>query len=264
MSLYRYPRNLGNVNLHPAIIQFQFFERGGFNKQGIGVASASDTIQLYQPEQASAPSTTSWDTEQFGIVGNAVTEMLKGGTSAQDIGGAVSGAMARIKHQAVFNTVAKGINSTKALQGDVNVTGMGVGGQIAGKIPNPYAVAVFRGIDFRKFQFVFKFTPLSEEDCVLVDNIVRTFRKHQLPYYADQGAFLNYPSEAGIAYFFKGKVNKFLPRFKKAVCTGVDVDYIGAGTFSVFRNGMPVSITVTTNWMETELVTRQDVEDYGF
>lgn len=264
MALYRFPKQINNVNLHPAIIQFQFFERGGFNKQGIGVASASDTIQVFCPDQIQAPSTVSWSDEQFGIVGNAVTEMLKGNTTAADIDSTITGVTARIKHQAVFNTVAKGINATRAIQGDVNVTGTGVGGQIAGKIPNPYAVAVFRGVDFRKFSFGFQFTPLSEEDCILVDNIVKTFRKHQLPYYADEGSFLNYPSEAAIAYFWKGKVNNFLPRFKKAVCTGVDVNYVGTGTFSAFRNGMPVSINVSTQWMETEIVTRQDVEDYGF
>ena len=53
-TLLRYPRELENVNLHPALIQFQFFHRLDFMK-----GNFSDTIQLYMPEQASAYSTVS-------------------------------------------------------------------------------------------------------------------------------------------------------------------------------------------------------------
>ena len=62
MALLRYPHNIGNVNLHPAIMQFQFFHRQNFIQ-----GSFSDTVQLYMPEQANAPSTVSWDTENFGL-----------------------------------------------------------------------------------------------------------------------------------------------------------------------------------------------------
>ncbi len=259
MALLRYPHNIGNVNLHPAIMQFQFFHRQNFIQ-----GSFSDTVQLYMPEQANAPSTVSWDTESFGIVGKNVAEALRNGTSAQDVKSVVSGTMDRIKHQAIFETGAKAINTVGGFIGDTNVSGTGLGGQVAGKVPNPYLTAVFRGVDFRKFSFTFKFTPLSEEDCEVVTNIIKTFRKHALPYYADQEAFLNYPSECGIAYFWKGKMNPYLPRFKRAVCTGVDVDFSSAGTFATFRNGMPTHITMSTSWSEIEIVTRQDVEDYNF
>ena len=258
-TLLRYPRELENVNLHPALIQFQFFHRLDFMK-----GNFSDTIQLYMPEQASAPSTISWDFENFGIVGKSVAEALKNGTSAQDVQGTISGVLDRIKHQAIFNAGADVINKAGAITGDSNVSGKGLGGEIAGKVPNPYLTAVFRGVDFRKFNFTFKFTPLREQDCVTISNIIKTFRKHSLPHYADEGSFLNYPSECAIAYYWKGKQNKYLPKFKRAVCTGIDTDFSSAGTFATLRNGMPAHITINTSWSEVEIVTRQDVEDYGF
>lgn len=259
MALLRYPQNLGNINLHPAIMQFQFFQRDGFLK-----GSFSDTVQLYMPEQASAPSTVSWDTENFGIVGKSVADAIRNGTSAQDVQGTISGVLDRVKHQAVFETGAKVINEAGGFIGDTNVSGRGLGGEITGKIPNPYLTAVFRGVDFRKFNFTFKFTALHEEDCNTISRIIRTFRKHALPHYADQSAFFNYPSECGIAYFWKGQVNPHLPRFKRAVCTGIDTDFSSMGTFANMRNGMPSHITLSTSWSEIEIVTRQDVEDFGF
>lgn len=260
MALYRYPRNLENVNLHPALIQFQFFERNQVQR-----ILQSDTIQLYMPEQASAPSSVSWDSENFGFIGNTVSKMMKSGQSATDLNSTVNGALDRVKHQAVFSTVAGGVQKMNDKMGAIgNMSATGLGGEVAGKVPNPYLTCVFRGVDFRNFNFTFKFTPLSENDCTLIDNIVKTMRKHAYPYYMDDKAFLSYPSECMIAYFYKGKLNPYMHRFKRAVCTGIDVDYTSAGTFSTHRNGMPTHITLSTQWKEIEIITRQDIENFGY
>lgn len=260
MSFLRYPQNLGNVNLHPAIMQFQFYSRNDF-----GANKFEDTVQLYMPEQASAPSTVSWDTENFGLVGKTLAEFTRSGTNDAEVKQVASGAIDKIKHQAIFGTMAKVANSVDGLTGGgANVTAQGMGGEIAGKIPNPYLTAVFRGVDFRKFNFTFKFTPLNQDDCATIDNIIKTFRKHSLPYYADGAAFFNYPSECSIGYFWKKDLNPYLPRFKRAVCTGIDVDYSSAGTFATLRNGMPAHITMSTSWSEITVVTREDVESYHY
>lgn len=262
MALYRYPRNLENVNLHPGIIQFQFFERHQVQR-----LIPSDTIQLYMPEQASAPSSVSWDSENFGFLGNTVANMMKSGQSATDMESTINGALDRVKHQAVFSTTAAGIGKINERTGGMfggTPSATGLGGEVAGKVPNPYLTCVFRGVDFRNFNFTFKFTPLNESDCDLISNIITTMRKHAYPYYMDESAFLSYPSECMIAYFWKGKLNPFMHRFKRAVCTGIDVDYTSAGTFATLRNGMPAHITLSTQWKEIEVVTRQDIEYLGY
>lgn len=264
MAFYRYPRNLENVNLHPGIIQFQFFER----QTQLQRLFPSDTVQLYMPEQSSAPSSVSWDSEQFGFIGNTMSKMMQGGSSATDIQSTMSGALDRVKHQAVFTTAAGAAqtmaNKAKGMLGTTGMSANGLGGQVAGKVPNPYLTCIFRGVDFRNFNFTFKFTPLSENDCDLIHNIVTTMRKHAYPYQMDESAFLSYPSECMIAYFWKGKLNPYMHRFKRAVCTGIDVDYSSAGSFAMLRNGMPAHITVSTQWKEIEVITRQDIENLGF
>lgn len=260
MALYRYPRTLDNVNLHPGIIQFQFFERNTVQR-----ILSSDTVQLYMPEQASAPSSISWDSENFGFLGNTAANVLKSGQSAQDMESTINGALQRVKHQAGYGTLAGGIQKINDKIGAAgNMTGAGLGGEVAGKVANPYLTCVFRGVDFRNFNFTFKFTPLSESDCTLIDNIIKTMRKHSYPYYMDDTAFLSYPSECMIAYFWKGKLNPHMHRFKRAVCTGIDVDYTSQGTFATLRNGMPAHITLSTQWKEIEIITRQDIESLGY
>lgn len=260
MATYRYPKALDNINLHPGLIQFQFFERHQVQR-----IIPSDNIQLYMPEQASAPSSVSWDSENFGFLGNTVANMIKSDQSATDMESTINGALQRVKHQAVFSTTAAGVqkaNNELGAQG--NMSAQGLGGEVAGKVPNPYLTCVFRGVDFRNFNFTFKFTPMQESDCDLITNIITTMRKHAYPNYMDDASFLSYPSECMIAYFWKGKLNPYMHRFKRAVCTGIDVDYTSAGTFARLRNGMPAHITLSTQWKEIEIITRQDIEYLGY
>ena len=260
MADYRYPSNLGNINLHPGLIQFQFFNRD--NTQRL---APTDSIQLYMPEQASAPSSISYDSENFGLVGNFAAKALKSGQSATDMEATINGALERVKNQVIFGTVAGGVNKiNSATNSSANMSVNGLMGQVAGKVPNPYLTCVFRGVDFRNFNFTFKFTPLSERDCYTIDKIIRTMRKHAYPNYMDDSAFLQLPSECSIAYFWKGKVNPFMHKFKLAVCTGIDVDYTSAGTFATLRNGMPAHITLSTQWKEVNIITRQDIEYLGY
>lgn len=255
-----YPKALADEELNPASIMFSFFER-----KTVSSSSIDDTIQLYMPQSASQPSTVSWDSEKFGFVGNAIAkagaESLNGGT-AQSVINNVG------KNTAGFGELLKlsvgaNLGSAAAQLVGGNVTAEGLIGAVAGKVRNPYLTMVFRGIDFRSFAYTFRFYPFSESDCYLIDGIINTFRANALPDYEPGSAFLTYPKECQISYWWKGKPNPWLHRFKRSVCTAIDVDYTPSGMFSVMRNGFPAEIVVSTKWSEIEIVTRKDVNE-GF
>lgn len=265
MANYSYPPDLSDQTVHPACIQFKFFERKSPTD-----SAPLDTIHLYMPEAASQPSTVSWDNEKFGFAGNAISKLgqnLPQGIGAQgmdwnrlgsDMVQSITDAMAVGGARALANlgSAAAGI-----LGG--NVSAEGLMGEVLGKVPNPYLTAVFRGVDFRNFAFTFKFYPFQESDCDTIHNIIQAFRTNSLPSYAgDEGgikSMLKYPSECNISYLWMGKENKWLHKFKRAVCTGIDVDYTSQGMFSTMRNGFPSEITMTTKWSEIEIVTREDI-----
>lgn len=252
-----YPKELDNKEIHPATIRFGFFDRVDVKRSKPG-----DEVQLYMPESASQPSTVSWDTEKFGIIGNAMAKNMRA-TGNTDFGGAIASTTemyGNLPSMAIARALANMGSSAAGLMGG-NVTAEGLMGEGMGKIPNPYLTMVFRGVDFRSFSFVFKFTPYSESDCETIDNIIKAFRRNALP--SKEDAFLKYPSECDIEYFWRGDQNKWLHRFKKAVCTAVDVDYTGAGMFSTMRNGFPSTIVLSTKWSEIEIVTREDIDRDG-
>lgn len=259
-----YPTSLKDSSANPAWIQFNFFNRDSPKE-----SSPKDKISLYMPESASAPSTASWDTEKFGFLGNAVAT----GANAFRQGSGLQGAMNAMQStwgamqggsDLVMATMLANVGSAAVGLMGGSVSAEGLMGAVAGKMPNPYLTMVFRGIDFRNFAFVFKFYPFQESDCALIDSIVKTFRANQVSDYDSGNTMLSYPSECQISYKWMDKDNPWLHKFKRAVCTGVDVDYTPTGMFSTMRNGFPSEITVSTKWSEIELVTRTDILEGGY
>jgi hypothetical protein len=265
MALLSNPQDLFDESVQPPCIQFRFFE-----SKSPTDSAPLDTVHLYMPEAVSQPSTVSWDNEKFGFAGNAISKIpmpqaIGGGGmegSLGAVGNAITDALAVGSARALANlgSVAAGIMGG-------NVSAEGLMGEVLGKIPNPYLTAVFRGVDFRQFAFTFKFYPFREKDCDTIHEIITAFRKNALPSYAgDEGgikSMLKYPSECMISYMWNQdgtiKVNPWIHKFKRAVCTGIDVDYTGQGMFSTMRNGFPSEITMTTKWTEIEIVTREDI-----
>lgn len=259
MARYQYPAELGDTEKHPATILFKFFERGSSTS-----SSESDEVHLYMPESAQNPSTVSWDTEKLGMVGNYIAangrSMVDGMDSFKARLGQVYSAenIGDMAQYAFYQSVAQFGSKTVAMMGG-NASAEGLMGTVTGKIPNPYLTMVFRGVDFRSFSFVFKFTPYSEKDCDTIDAIIKTFRRNALP--EKDGFLFSYPKECEISYHWKGQENKFMHRFKRAVCTALDIDYTGTGMFSTMRNGFPSTIIMSTKWSELEVVTSEDITD---
>jgi len=251
-----FPSNLVNRDLNPAYINFQFY------KNDLGSLFPETNISLMMPEGISQPSTVSWDNEKFGMAGDlmrqGIRKFIGSDTESQSIDSMTEAVKARVGNAMIFNA---GEVANKGLGGGASSEGLM--GSVAGKIPNPYVTAIFRGVNFRNFDFVFRFTPMSEADCVLIDTIISEMRRMALPAYKTHGAYLSYPYECSIKYMWKGGPNQWLNKFKKAACTKIDVNYTGTGSFTTLRNGFPSQIVVTTSWSELELVVRGDVDE-GF
>lgn len=255
MDLF-YPNDLSNIERNPAWIKFRFFERSSPKE-----SSPLDTVSLYMPESISQPSTVSWDTEKLGFVGNALAVGARHYKENGDVAAALGAATAATEGAGDL-AIAKALSNLGAAAAGLlgsQVSAEALMGTVAGKIPNPYLTMVFRGIDFRNFSFVFKFYPYDEKDCDTIFQIINTFRANALPEYESGKAFLGYPAECEIAYQWLDKENPWMHKFKRSVCTAVDVDYTTTGMFSVMRNGFPSCITMATKWSEIELVTRTDI-----
>jgi len=269
-----YPSNLQDKGMFPASIMFSFYDRTDPTS-----SHPSDKISLYMPERISQPSTVSWEAENFGFIGHSASQNLR---IANDSGvvSAYRAAVNELTNQAgnmIGAALLKGVSDLATAGINVmggNVTAESLLANTMGKIPNPYLTMIFKSVNFRTFEFVFSFFPMDEADCKNIYQILQTFRRNALPGTEGAGAtgaqatgddsmWLTYPKECEIKYMWKDKANPWLHKFKRAVCTAIDIDYTGSGSFTVMRNGFPTEIKMSTRWSEIHLVTRDEVSTDG-
>jgi hypothetical protein len=131
----------------------------------------------------------------------------------------------------------------------------------AGFAFNPQQQLLFDGIDFRTYQMAFTFTPYSKKEAETVGKIIRLLKMHAAPRLAEgsAGMFFVPPSTFNLEFLFNGKENPNVGKVAESVIESIDVNYSPNG-FSTFGDGAPVQTTVTINFKEIELITREKIE----
>ena len=129
---------------------------------------------------------------------------------------------------------------------------------------NSKAEMLFKGVDFRTFQFNFEFTPKSPEEAQNVLNIIRMFRYHMLPEYLDETTYLYiYPSEFEVKYYVGDKENQYVEKQMTAVLTNMTINYTPNSQFVTFNpsrgidKGMSTQINITLQFKEITVPTKE-------
>lgn len=295
---YAYPSHCGSEDA-PAWICF-----GVYDKNITSRGNLLTTIGLMMPEKASMPSTVSWENESIGFRTNAMMGALS--TAIDRVGGADAIMASMEGGYSSFNRMASGINAelSTAMKSSIPTDGGGIEissgladaaasygvdkmvgmlpirnqdggsfstnqtlGMTTGTIRNPYLTAMFRGVDFRSFEFSFNFFPHNEDECNTIHDIIKILRMAHLPDYyhgGGQGSYLfKYPLEFDIVYKWGADDNPYIHKFKPSVLTAIETNFTGYGTWVSMRNGMPASITLDLRFTELDIVTRTDVDE-GF
>ena len=130
----------------------------------------------------------------------------------------------------------------------------------------------FKGIPKRGFQYTFKMIPKSEREAEEVKNIITAFKTNMSPEGDNVGATglgftgKNYkiPNTFQIQYMFDNGENNYLHKIAECVLESMNVTYGGERykTFKGNEDGAPpVETTMTLNFREMELITREKVRD---
>ena len=123
----------------------------------------------------------------------------------------------------------------------------------------------FKGINKRVFQYTFKMIPKNEREAEMIRKIVFAFKANMLPEFVGgnrAGRRLVVPNTFDIQYMYAGKTNEFLHHISTCVLENMNVSYGGDRykTFDATADGAPpVETSVTLNFKEMELITRERV-----
>ena len=140
---------------------------------------------------------------------------------------------------------------------------------------NPMLEMVYGGSQPRKFLFQFRFSPRNRKEAEEILKIIKTFRFHS--YSASAGAaddpvslntgtrYLIPPDHFEIS-FLRQRNGRFeenlaLPRVTTCMLTSVNTNYAAMlDTFTTFRDGTPVSISLDLEFVESAILTQNDIK----
>ena len=225
----------------------------------------TDTVALYMPDTLAFTEAQTFDELRPG--GTLAAGVLSAGKSAIDsiLQGQDAGAIAKEVVGQVSPFILSGL--AKQAGGIFQVAFS----QAFGVVQNPMLELIYSSPSLRTFRFDFQFYPRDEKEAKEVQDIIQRLRFHQAPEVAQGGTngfFLVPPSEFDISFYYNGRINPNIPKISTCVLTSMDVDYAPGGFSSyeipgenatVGGTGMPVSIRLSLQFKETEIMTKSSI-----
>jgi hypothetical protein len=237
----------------------------------------SDAVALYMP-----------DTLLFSQTQNYAGLNLGGGMAAAAVAGGMSMVdsvkSGQIGNGDIAQNIAGTVQNLGPLAAAIAAQEMGAFTQalftsVTGVTINPMMELLYTSPTPREFQFDFTFYPRSEKEADNVQRIIHRLRYHQAPEIdkESRGFFFIPPSEFDIKFYYNGRENENLQKISTCALTNINVDYAPGGFHAyevpgdldpkVGRTGMPVSIRLSLQFKELELITKghlgQDIGNGG-
>tara|TARA_R110000822_G_scaffold52235_11_gene135415 strand:+ start:4921 stop:6273 length:1353 start_codon:yes stop_codon:yes gene_type:complete len=215
-----------------------------------GTKSKKADIVLYMPVGITETYGASWSGGEMGVVGS-VEKALTGE-------GGTGGILDQVK-DAGKGMLGEGLGKIAGQSlGNDKLADKGL--KLAGKAINPQFEIFFDKPTQRTFSFDFKMIPRNPSEAQAIQDIVKTFKMYAAPELDSTGAagrYYNYPCYFQIEYWNADKLH----RLKECALTNITVNYSAAGTPGTYYDGAPIQTDVTLSFMESVLLTRQDIRN---
>ncbi len=228
----------------PVISSSKTSLRGKFNNAS---KHLQESIVLYMPDTITSEHGINYENTDFGFVGRGVATAA-GNREVASIAKSAVGEIASTAAGAVQNLTGANIKDLKNMY--------------SGTISNNMMEVMFKGVNNRNPQFQFRFTPKSEQETLVIKEIIRRFKFYAHPYLKDgQINFFTNPFIVDIVYMMKGEANTWLHRHSTCVIQNIRVNYSGAGEYSVLENDAPTATVLDLSFSELEILTAENFED---
>ena len=246
--------NAGGESYNDTFTNERFFDE---TTAGIGVPKRliRDSIVLYMPDNVKVDYVSNYDAAEVGMLTGVLAsfaDIMKGKQGWGDAGKGLGAQTSKLVESLLdFGSLGTAAGAAAKLQ------------RTTGIAPAPMQEMIFKGIDYRKYDYSFKMTPRNRKEAREVNDIVDTFTYHMLPEKLGQGSALAFrvPSEFSIRYMYRGMENNYLNQIALSALTNMTVSYGGEEKFATYRKdehgAPPVTTNVTLSFQELEFVDRQ-------
>ena len=263
----------GSYDSNDDLLSATDYNRNSSAMQQLGKARKTtkritDSIALYLPGQVTDTTGVTYEDLPTGLVGKVLGDAagLVKSYNQDDFEKVGQQAAAGLKAfvteagRRLLATAAEGLLGAEGAVQGVN--------KLFGQADNPFVEVLFSGVNIRTFTYNFEFAPRNEVETDEIQQIIQLFRFHMVPELQSQnGRYLTLPSTFDIHYMYQldqdnANENNFYSKIATCVLQTCDVDYTPGGVKS-FHDGAPTQITMGLTFMETELITKDKVNQ-GF
>ena len=262
-----YPRDIGNSGHFMLFLPIKYVYSGGY--QGfVEVKRDSASIVLPLPKNLSDSYSVNWEKEDVGgVVDKLASGNISNGVNGDDLTQVFLGGLIKYGSSAEVNALITsafgGSNKASLLAAAATrgvEEGLKTGGLRYGLAINPFQAMIFQGTNFRDHSFTFEFFAKSPEESISIRKIIERFRYNMIPGYSGFSKVLfDYPNMFHISFM----ETDYLYKFKPCVLTNMGINYHAQGDAFYFDlNGqkVPASISVTLQFKETEIITKNDYD----
>tara|TARA_B110000285_G_C15028947_1_gene565669 strand:+ start:51 stop:1247 length:1197 start_codon:yes stop_codon:yes gene_type:complete len=242
----------------------------GINAKIPTTTRITDSVAIYLPPNVKDSTSASYEGMETGLIGLAAagaTDFVQA-MSRNDFESAAKGLVTGTKQivEEALKRAAGGL--ADALADGEGGSSIGILNKAFGQANNPFMEVMFNKMELRSFNYTFTFRPRNSAETDDVQAIIQLFRFHMAPELkGGNNRYLTLPSTFDIHYMYQqdqdtANENNFYSKIATCVLQSVDVDYTPNGVKS-FHDGAPTQITMGLSFMETELLTKDKVNQ-GF
>ena len=253
----------------------RFLESGELTKDAKkGVTSAfndtrriQESVAIYLPPNVEDTTNAAYNDMRTGLAGflAARGEQIASTQDAERIAKELIGSAGGVLSGAALRAVSEVAEMALGAEGTTQLVN-----KAFGQADNPYMEVLFDAMQLRTFTYNFIFAPKNEKETEEVQKIIQIFRFHMAPELrGGQSRFLGLPSQFDIHYMYlpMGQTNEatenlYYNRIATCVLQNCVTNYTPDGVKS-FEDGAPTKITMTLTFKETELLTKDKINQ-GF
>ena len=223
-----------------------------------------DSIALYLPPNVVDTTTASYEDTPTGILGVATTDLIRSVSAFNEDDFEMIGKVGAKAMKETFQEILKNLGggAIEALTGAEGA--IPLANKVFGRADNPFVEVFFNTMNIRTFTYNFNFAPRNEDETMEIQQIIQLFRFHMAPDLQEVNSrYLTLPSEFDIHYMYKAQdgnsyENDYYGRIGTCVLENVSTNYTPNGVKS-FSSGAPTQITMSLTFRETELLTKEKI-----
>jgi|LULS01.1.fsa_nt_gb hypothetical protein len=231
-------------------------------------------ISLYMPPSVQVQYSVKYGNQEIGAVAETIGAATLGAIQAFQgkQGGWWDKTMAA--GEGAVSPLWEGAKASAAQFGMKKVAGWVQGGDALiaierGIVITPRMELMFEGMDRRSFSYEFTFIPKSEKEAEIVEEIVKMFKIHMMPDFAngfgsaagvDGVREMTIPDHFNIRYMYKGEINTHLNLISTCALQNMSVDY-GAERFTAYAGGRPQTTKISLSFTEFNIMSKQHIKE---